>query len=56
MTMFNNEILWVTVILKSGAVYKITSDTHRDNYYLYKNDKKTKYSADDPEQLYKHCK
>jgi len=56
MTIYNNEFLWVTITAESGAVYRITSESHRDEYFLYKNDKKTKYSSDDPEKLYKYCK
>lgn len=56
---FKGEILWLTHIAESGEKYYITSDSHRDMYYLWHDrdgvPTKTWYKADDPTDLYRHC-
>lgn len=57
---FKEHILWLTHYTESGKIYYITSDRYRDAYYLWKDSKgkpaPTKYSAEDPTELYKYCK
>lgn len=57
---FNEHILWLTYTTSTEKVYFITSDKYRDMYYLWKNVKGkptiTKYSAEDPTDLYKYFK
>ena len=49
-------LLWVTVIGESGTTYYIVSDTLRQEYYLYKGKKKTKWESDNPLSLYNKIK
>lgn len=50
----SKEIIWVTYFtIEEVPAYCITSDLHRDMYYLYELDKtnswvKTKYKSDNP--------
>lgn len=57
----DNEILWVTFLADGVAHHIITSDQHRDMYYLYKVDakgnlKRTKYQNSDPTKLHDKVK
>lgn len=52
----DNEILWVTFLTDDVPHHIITSNLHRDMYYLYKVDakgnlKRTKYQSSDPTNL-----
>lgn len=47
-------LLWVTVVGESGTTYYIVSDTLRQEYYLYKGKKKTKWVSDNPHELERH--
>ena len=49
-------LLWVTVVGESGTTYYIVSDTLRQEYYLYKGKKKTKWESDNPLSLYDKIK
>lgn len=49
-------LLWVTVIGESGTTYYIVSDTLRQEYYLYKGEKKMTKKSDNPMDLYKYVK
>ena len=53
---FQGETLWLTHITETGTTYRITSDEYRKEYYLWKENKKTKYTVSDPTDLYKYCK
>lgn len=48
--------VWLTYTTEHGAVWYITSDTLRQEYQLWKGNKKTRYTSDNPEELYKHIK
>ena len=56
---FKGETLWLTHIAESGNKYYITSDSHRDMYYLWHDREgvqtKTWYKAEDPTELYQYC-
>lgn len=49
-------LLWVTVKGESGTTYYIVSDTLRQEYYLYKDKKKTAKKSEIPTDLYKFVK
>ena len=56
---FHGETLWLIHITENGDKYYITSDSHRDMYFLW-HDKdgvpsKTWFKAEDPTELYPHC-
>lgn len=53
---YQGETLWLTHITEAGTIYRVTSDEYRKEYHLWKEDKKTKYTASDPTDLYKYCK
>ena len=51
-----NLLLWLTYTGEDGQVWYITSDIYRNKYQLWKNNKQTKYTSDNPEDLYEHIK
>ena len=55
------EIFWMNYMVDGRIKYVITSDMLRRWYYLYSVDRhgkctKTKYKADNPTELYRHCR
>lgn len=53
---YRGETLWLTQVSASGKTYYITSDSYRQTYFLWSGEKKTKYTASDPTDLYKYMK
>lgn len=52
-----NLLLWLTYTGEDGQVWYIVSDLYRRNeYHLWKGNKKTRYTSDNPEDLYEHIK
>ena len=52
-----NLLLWLTYTTgEDGQVWYIVSDLHRNKYFLWKDNKQTKYTSNNPEDLYKHIK
>lgn len=51
-----NLLLWLTYTGEDGQVWYIVSDLYRNEYQLWKDNKKTRYISDNPEDLYKHIK
>lgn len=51
-----NLLLWLTYTGEDGQVWYIVSDFYRDEYFLWKNNKQTKYKSNNPEDLYEHIK
>ena len=51
-----NLLLWLTYTGENGQVWHIVSDLHRNKYYLWKNNKQTRYTSENPEDLYEHIK
>lgn len=49
-------ILWVTIKGESGTTYYVVSDIFRNEYQLWKDSKKTKWSSDNPLDLNKYIK
>lgn len=49
-------LLWLTYTGNDTQVWYITSDIYRNKYQLWKNNKQTRYTSDNPEDLYKHIK
>ena len=51
-----NLLLWLVYTGNDNQVWYITSDIYRNEYHLWKDSKKTKYTSDNPEDLYEHIK
>ena len=51
-----NLLLWLAYTGEDGQVWYIVSDLHRNKYFLWKDNKQTKYTSNNPEDLYKHIK
>lgn len=51
-----NLLLWLVYTGNDNQVWYITSDIYRNEYQLWKDSKKTKYTSDNPEDLYEHIK
>lgn len=49
-------LLWLTHTSEDGQVWYVTSDIFRNEYQLWKGKKKTRYTSDNPEDLYKYIK
>jgi len=52
----NNYYLWLEYKSEIGEIYYITSNKSRNEYQLWKGNKKTRYTSDNPEDLYEHIK
>ena len=48
--------LWLTYTTETNKVYQIVSNVTRTEYYLFKNNKQTRYKSDNPCELYKYIK
>lgn len=48
--------LWLTYTTETKTVYQVVSDVMRTEYYLFKNNKQTRYKSDNPMTLYKYMK
>ena len=48
-------LLWLTYVGKKQTWY-VVSDKMRTTYYLFKNNKQTRYKSDNPLSLYKYIK
>lgn len=48
-------LLWLTYVGKKQTWY-VVSDKMRTTYYLFKNNKPTRYKSDSPLSLYKYIK
>lgn len=56
-----SELFWVDYKIDGRTKFVITSDMVRKWYYLYSVDRngkctKTKHKAQDPTELYRHCR
>lgn len=51
-----NLLLWLTYTGNDNQMWYITSDIYRNEYQLWKDNKKTRYTSDNPEDLYEHIK
>ena len=51
-----NLLLWLVYTGNDNQVWYITSDIYRNEYQLWKDNKQTKYTSDNPEDLYEHIK
>lgn len=52
----NTQYLWLTYTTQNGTHYYITSNLYRDMYYLWKENRKTKYTNSNPTELYSKIK
>lgn len=53
----NNFLLWVTVkSAESNTVWYIVSDLYRKQYFLFKENKQTRYKSENPLDLYNKIK
>lgn len=52
----NSLLVWLTHTTESGIVWYITSDVIRQEYQLWKGNKKTRYKSEIPTELYKYIK
>ena len=48
--------LWLTYTTETKTVYQVVSDVMRTEYYLFKNNKQTRYKNENPCELYKYMK
>ena len=52
----STKLLWLTHVTSDGKVYYITSDLTRSEYQLWNGKKQTKYTSDNPLDLYARIK